>query len=323
MNIFSKELERYLKLRQKDLTAESYSVMRRVLLNFKQFAISNKQEELRISEKLINSWITFISTNRVKRTVSDWVSHLRCFLRFLSFEGYDVFIPRCPKRSDSYVPYIFSDIEIEKIFKAADNLMLSRKQLSHSRIYLEFSMLLRLLYGCGLRLGEALVLTMENVNLHRGILYLRETKNDKQRIVPMETSLVNTLQKYCCAMKLTENPSALLFPGKDKMQPISSSYVSSIFRRILKETEIYVKPKAHTRGQCVHCFRHLFAIKSFAQTEQLGRSTDDSIPFLSVYLGHRDLDETEKYLKFSSDIFPEYTAMFENYSYGVFSEELL
>jgi len=88
----------------------------------------------------------------------------------------------------------------------------------------------------------------------------------------------------------------------------------------LRETGLYVPEKAHSRGQCLHCFRHYFAIHSFAQTEKNGRPTDDSVPFLSVYLGHHDMDETEKYLKFSGDMFPEYTELFEDYATGVFTE---
>lgn len=70
------------------------------------------------------------------------------------------------------------------------------------------------------------------------------------------------------------------------------------------ETGLYVPGKAHSRGQCLHCFRHHFAIHSFAQAEKNGRSTDDSVPFLSVYLGHHDMDETEKYLKFNGRLIP-------------------
>ena len=43
-------------------------------------------------------------------------------------------------------------------------------------------------------------------------------------------------------------------------------------------------------------------------------------PFLSVYLGHHDMDETEKYLKFNGDMFPEYMGLFEDYATGVFTE---
>jgi hypothetical protein len=89
---------------------------------------------------------------------------------------------------------------------------------------------------------------------------------------------------------------------------------------ILESADIYIPTeKPSQRGQCLHCLRHVFAVGSFAQAERNGISTTDSIPYLSVYLGHFDMDGTEKYLKFSSDIFPEHTTMFEAYSDGVFS----
>ena len=96
--------------------------------------------------------------------------------------------------------------------------------------------------------------------------------------------------------------------------------VSHCFLTILKATGIYQEPQPHTRGQCLHNLRHLFAIKSFAQAEQAGRSTENSIPYLSVFLGHYDMDGTEKYLKFSGDMFPEYTDLFGDYAASVFPE---
>lgn len=79
-------------------------------------------------------------------------------------------------------------------------------------------------------------------------------------------------------------------------------------------------PGAHSRGQRPHCFRRYFAIHSFAQADKNGRPANDFVPFLSVYLGRHNMDETEKYLKFGSDMFHEYTELFEYYALGVFTE---
>lgn len=54
----------------------------------------------------------------------------------------------------------------------------------------------------------------------------------------------------------------------------------------------------------MHCLRHVFAFRSFAQAERNGRHLDDEIPYLSIYLGHDGLNETAKYLKFSNELFP-------------------
>lgn len=47
---------------------------------------------------------------------------------------------------------------------------------------------------------------------------------------------------------------------------------------------------------------------------------DNSVPYLSVYLGHEDLNATEKYLKFSNELFPDEVAKFSEYSDSLFPE---
>lgn len=44
---------------------------------------------------------------------------------------------------------------------------------------------------------------------------------------------------------------------------------------------------------------------------------DDAVPYLSVYLGHDSLDETSKYLKVSSELFPEEVEAFGNFMEGI------
>ena len=73
----------------------------------------------------------------------------------------------------------------------------------------------------------------------------------------------------------------------------------------------------------IHCFRHVFAIKSFKLVEECGIKITDAVPFLPTYLGHDSLYETEKYLKFSGELFPDTTAKFEAYTDGIFPEVLI
>ena len=47
---------------------------------------------------------------------------------------------------------------------------------------------------------------------------------------------------------------------------------------------------------------------------------DDAIPYLSIYLGHDSLDETSKYLKFSSELFTEAVENFGDFMYDLLPE---
>src|SRR5665648_679709 len=71
--------------------------------------------------------------------------------------------------------YIFSDIELDRIFILADNIAMTKSQ-PNSYIQLEYPMVLRLMYGCGLRIGETLVLKMKDVDLDNGVLTLRHQR---------------------------------------------------------------------------------------------------------------------------------------------------
>jgi len=318
MSLFETELNEYLAIRGKVLAPGSLKMDRRVLADFDRYIAGQGAAEKCVTEDMVNGWIQHLRDKNHSRTVSDKVSCLRVFLEYLRYSGVNVFMPHRPKWNEDYVPYIFSDSEMAAIFHSADDAATKLRQ--NAVCGLEFPMITRLLYGCGLRLGEALSLIVSDVDFVRGTLMIRKAKNKKQRIVPMHETLTKMLTQYSAAMGIIEEPDAFLFPGAKPDSPASISTVDTRFRKILQSANVYVQPeRPGRRGQCLHCLRHLFAVKSFAQAEANGRQAKDSVPFLSVYLGHFDMDGTEKYLKFSSDIFPEYTEMFTAYSAGVFS----
>lgn len=99
---------------------------------------------------------------------------------------------------DDYTPYIFSDIEIERIFAMADNIIIKNKK-ADPAIVIEFPVILRLLYNCGLRIGETVKIRLSYVDFENEILYMYNTKNKKHRIVPVSAEMKTILQKYCMA----------------------------------------------------------------------------------------------------------------------------
>ena len=318
-SIFKNELAEYLETCKGTIGEAAFRNTHRVLLSFDSLLAGENAGE--ISETLINQWIRGLHQVNAPKTVSDKVSYLRKFLRYLRYKGYRVFMPDCPKTSDSYVPYIFSDEEIHTLLESADSWAGRHAGPKARQTAMEFCMLLRMLLGCGFRLGEPLAAKVKDVNFHAGTILIRHAKNNKQRAVPMDKTLTGMLERYCIAMGIKAEPESYLFPAsRNEGASVSKGTFGLRFRNLLRETGLYVPGKPHSRGQCLHCLRHYFAIHSFAQAEKNGRPVDDSVPFLSVYLGHHDMDETEKYLKFSGDMFPEYMGLFEDYAAGVFTE---
>src|SRR5665811_2444852 len=104
------------------------------------------------------------------------------------------------KLSKFFTPYIFTHDEISRIIEASDNLKICAHSPNYHQIY---PVLIRMLYGCGLRVSEALTLKVTDVNLNDGILTVTKAKFNKSRLVPMSPSLT----KVCNNCLLYTSPS--------------------------------------------------------------------------------------------------------------------
>lgn len=320
-SVLREEITDFLAIRKSELSVSAFKHDIHYLASFDAYLTNQNWQDKILPETIVVGWIKILTGKASSR--ANEVIVIRIFIKYLHSLGIPSFSPAIPRVTDDYMPYIFSNEELEKIFAEADNITVTKAQ-PNPYIYVEFPMILRLLYGCGLRIGETLALQMKDVDLDNGILTLLHTKNRKQRFVPMNASLMEILQNYCLAMGTIGMPDFHLFPSADLSRPMSVRSVRNKFDVILRNTGIAPKTRNwHERGPCLHCFRHLFVFRSFAQAERAGYSISDSIPFLSTYLGHDRLNETDKYLKFSSELYPEAMELFESYTEGIFPEVVL
>jgi len=317
-SIFKNELSEFLLVREASLSKSAFDHDCHYLQKFDDYLIRCECRIKELSENLVMGWMGSLTGQ--SSSIANEVIVIRIFLRNLYNIGIQVYIPPVPKVADDYVPYIFSDIELYRIFMLADKIKMTKSQ-PNSYIQLEYPMVLRLMYGCGLRIGETLALRMKDVDLDNGVLTLKHTKGEKQRLVPMHISLVIILRSYCMAMGLIGKIDSFLFPSASSDTPMSTKTAFHRFENILKLSDISLPGRRkYQRGPCLHCLRHVFAFKSFAKAEKDGRGINDSVPYLSIYLGHDSLKETEKYLKFSSEMYPEAMELFEDYTTPIFPE---
>jgi site-specific recombinase XerD len=317
-SVFNNELQRYLQLRKKSCSKSCYDHDLSTLRSFDNYLHSNGCTYKKVSEEQIIGWIKTLNGKSI--TIAGNTVILRNFLKFISAEGIQSFIPVIPKVRSDYAPYVFSDKELDTIFELADGLTkVSAK--TNNLINYEMPMILRLMYGCGLRIGETLGIRMGDINFYNGCLTLRNTKRNKERLVPMHESLTEILKNYCYAICVIGKPEAFLFPKNETGIPLTVKSARYKFDSILEKADITLPGrKYHERGPCLHCLRHVFAHKSFSQIEETGVNINEGVPYLSIYLGHDSLFETEKYLKFSSESFPNEMDKFDNFSASLWPE---
>lgn len=142
-----------------------------------------------LSKDMVNSWICRREGERDNNQMFR-ISVIRQFAKFQIAIGQDAYLyPHCRRaNSYQYTPYIFTKEEIAKIFWASDHL----KKRNHSPYYhVTTPVIIRILYGCGLRITEALDLKMNDVDLGNKVLTIRDAKNGQDRLIPMSNSVAD------------------------------------------------------------------------------------------------------------------------------------
>lgn len=193
-SILKFEIYNFLDIRKFTKSESTYRHDKKYLIDFDNYLCSISCDNKNLTEKQITDWVKTLKGKT--SSIANIIIIIRIFLKQLTSYGIYSYIPTIPRVHDDYIPYIFSDIEVSKIFSSADNLVKSNYVQENIFIHLEMPMLLRLMYGCGLRTGEALALKYENIDLELGVLNLEKTKGNKQRIVPMHHSLTKILYSY-------------------------------------------------------------------------------------------------------------------------------
>ena len=115
--------------------------------------------------------------------------NIRNFAEYMLAHGKDayVFPPRQFRAPPPYLPYIFTKEQIIRLFTELDS---KASQFSRIRSRMDSAVIIRMLYGCGLRISEALNLRIQDVDLEQGILFIRSSKFDKDRTVPMSANVM-------------------------------------------------------------------------------------------------------------------------------------
>lgn len=311
---FSESIREFLAIRKASLRSRTVIANTRQLKSFDDYLVENHAVE--INKGIVDGWISTLKGS--ESTIQHAVCTVRLFIQFLVKSGTDAYIPTVPKCHDEYVPYIFSDDEIGMIIETADSYP-SRWNNTIPYMHVEFPIIVRIALCSGLRLSECVCLKMRDFHVDDGILIVENGKGNKSRMVPMHESLTGILRSYTTLMNI-HDPDAWLFPGKDASEHVASQKIYFRFVRVLQKNGIMVSKERFERGPCFHCLRHVFVLNSFKQLTSQGICMDDSIPYLSIYLGHRNLMQTERYMKFTTDMFADEFHKFADYSASIFPE---
>jgi hypothetical protein len=124
-SIFGNEIRLHLSVRKLELSKEAYRHYRKTMILFDGYLCGIKHAVKEIPESVIENWIKEVSAGVSLNTASQHVHYIRQLMMFLVNPGFNCFIPSTVITHDTYVPYLYSDEYIEKIFMIADSIVCS------------------------------------------------------------------------------------------------------------------------------------------------------------------------------------------------------
>ena len=239
------------------------------------------------------------------------------FYRFALGRGYAVSSPlptTVPKRPAPFVPYLYTPAEVQRLLAVTDRL---NSAPSATLPPATFRTLLLLLYGTGLRLGEALALTLADVDLPGSLLTIRVSKFYKTRLVPVGPELAQVLAAYAQVRRRFPRPAGMAsaFLALRTGHPLSRGRAEATFRRLRGAAGLQRTDGARYQPR-LHDFRHCFAVRRLVAWYQAGADVQRLLPHLATYLGHADVAATQRYLTLTPELLHAASARFAAYALG-------
>lgn len=257
-------------------------------------------------------WACASSAQRGPGGVAQRLSMARGFLAYLRAMLPDTEVPdhglvasfRRP------TPYLLTPQQIADLIQAAQAAGPPGSLRPHT-----FSTFIGVLASTGLRVGEAIRLTMPDVRLETSppVLHIRETKFHKSRVVPLHPTTAAQLRRYL-TLRVAFRYDAfsdvvfLSEPG----HALTYHAIGYRFAQLCRQ--LGLGPTDGGRRPSPHALRHAFAIERIRRWYHEGADVQALLPHLSVYLGHVRPQESYWYLTATPDLLTAAAARFQRYA---------
>ncbi len=207
-------------------------------------------------------------------------------------------IPRLPEKD--VIPFVFSPQEVDQLLSAVCKRI--RKSPVCYLTDLSRYMAILSIARCGLRIREPLRLQQNNYRAKERTIYIEKTKFNKDRLIPVPKSMAMEIDNYLKVRRnlMTVDNNPYLFSGV-KQRRLGDTPVRDLFHQAVKD--IGLNYPRRTIGNTnfsqptPHSLRHSFAVNTLINVKERGRSPQNALPILSVYMGHEAYEHTVRYLK--------------------------
>ena len=266
--------------------------------HFDKYIAGNFPDARVVNRAMVTGYLKTIE-DRHPVTRGHQLSTLRQFCRFLFQLNPETYIPEShllPPAKSRLQPHLYSLDEVIKLMKLALRLPPVDSLRPHT-----YATLIGLLWATGLRRSEIVRLNLQDADLEKGILHIRQTKNFKSRLVPLADSTQLALRAYRtmrAGIGIDQSPEAPLFVNERKRR-CSPRTVDATFRMLTRELGLM---SLYGREPRLHDLRHTWATRCLAKLYESGTDPNTELPTVATYLGHANIACTTIYLHPTTDL---------------------
>ncbi len=290
MSALDAHVEDYLRLRR----ALGYKLERHGMLLPQLVAYLETAGAATVTSELAIAWARLPERARPNH----WAARLavaRGFARYLATIDPATEVPPpgvFPARRHRPTPYLWSQEEICRLLEAARGLAHPLRAASHEALF-------GLLATTGMRIGEAIGLDRDDVDLGSGVITIRVAKFDRSRLVPLHPTATEALSDYATRRdQLCARPASTAFFLSGRGSRLDRSGVDKTLRQITISLGI----RTATARPRAHDLRHSLAVATLTNWLALGVNVDEHMAVLSTYLGHVSPTDTYWYLSASPEL---------------------
>jgi integrase len=291
ISVFAADIEKMLDYRE--ALGFSRRTYESALSSFDRYAAAQHPNADILNREIAAGWIN-THLGKSDSGISNKATALRHFGRYLSAIGSEAYILPdeyvSPPKS-TFTPYIFTDDELTRLFRAIDSLSKNPSNPLSQKIP---PVLFRLIYTCGLRPNEGRELLRENIDLRTGEVFITKTKRKKERIVVMSGDMLMLCKKYSSVLDKIGITCEYFFPDKTG-KPHAALQLERWIKRYWAQANPEV-PADKLPNIRVYDLRHRFASGVLNMWLDEKHNLYNKLPYLRAYMGHDTLAETAHYI---------------------------
>ena len=264
---------------------KSYRTLSYNLQSFDRFVCINYPEATKLTQELAQKWCA----DGTSVTASGHRMYaMRDFGKYLESIGVDTFIfpaSWIPK-SRADLPHIFTNAELQQFFAASDSIAPHFNSPMWEYI---IPVMFRLIYACGLRPQEARLLKRRDVDYENRVIFVTESKGNKDRLLPICDDLAELCHRYD-GIADCKQPNRAFFFQSPKGEAYRASWLTAQFHRVRKLAG------GIAEGSTPYDLRHNFATQTIMRWAEEKRDFNKWLPYLSTYMGHETFNATYYYI---------------------------